>query len=236
MSLTHPSFPQPHPLGHAADTSDLTIFFGDRRSTIEATETAFPDYRLSLLKQTHSDVVVLSRDTLFRDGDAHITRDRKLALGIRTADCMPVMLHDPDSGWIGAIHAGWRGIENEIILKTCDQLRGLGVSFTRARAWIGPHIGAKSFEVGLDVAESLAARFEAVRGHSRAESALSAHTDLAKAYVDLLVIARAQLASRGISRERVVELAIDTVASPEHCSYRRERESSARQLSFIALK
>lgn len=236
MMERSPSFPRPHPLGHVIETLEVTVFFGNRHSHIHELETTFPDYHFAELKQFHSDIVVHARDTLHRDGDAHITRNPKLALCIKTADCIPVMIHDPESGWAAAIHAGWRGIENEIILKTCDLLRGMSPSLKKARAWIGPHIRVDSFEVGRDVADRLQHRFEAVRGFSRCESVVCAHPDPSKVYVDLSTIARAQLASRGIGPERVIELEIDTVTSEEHCSYRRDRESSNRQISFIALK
>ncbi len=236
MIARHPAFPQPHPLGHVLEALDVTVFFGNRRSKIEELETLFPDYRFAQLNQSHSDIVQHARDTLHREGDAHITREPKLALCIKTADCIPVMIHDSESGWAAAIHAGWRGIENEIIVKTCAILRGMGPSLKKARAWIGPHIRVESFEVGRDVAERLAHRFEAVRGFSRLESVLQPPPDPSKAYVNLSEIARAQLASMGIGPERVIELAIDTARSEDHCSYRREKETAGRQISFIAIK
>jgi len=231
-----PSFPRTHPLGHVLETLEVTVFFGNRRSNLNELETLFPDYRFAQLNQTHSDLVVHARDTLHRDGDAHITRENKLALCIKTADCIPVMIHDPESGWAAAIHAGWRGVENEIILKTCDILRGMGPTLKKARAWIGPHIRVDSFEVGREVAERLAHRFEAVRGFSRSETVVHAHPDGEKAFVNLSEIARAQLASRGIGPERVIDLSIDTMKSPDHHSYRRDRDLAGRQVSFIALK
>lgn len=218
------------------EVREATAFFGDRRSNIESVEAAFPDYAFVRLKQTHSDTVVLANDSLHREGDAHISRKKKLALCIFTADCMPVLIHDPEFGWAAAIHAGWRGIENEIIVKTCRLLHDMGSSLKQARAWIGPHITLKSFEVDNDVAHRLEHRFEAVRGFSRSKSVLHPHENPDKSYVDLIEIARAQLASCGISSDRAVELAIDTFTSEDYFSHRREREKAGRQLSFIALK
>lgn len=234
MALPHE--PRTHALGHVIEIADVTIFFGNRESTPENLSTAFPDYNLARLNQTHSDIVIVHQPGLSPEGDAHCTNRRKVALCIRTADCLPVMIHDPESGWIAAIHAGWRGIENEIIVKTCTRLRELGATLKGAYAWIGPHIGVESFEVGRDVGAQLEARFDAVRGFVSKTTALVAHANSEKTYVDLLLIARAQLYSQGLTPETTKELAIDTFTSADHASYRRDPKSGGRQISFIALR
>ena len=249
MSQYNPTDFHEHELGHFFENSAITVFFGDRRSTLVEVKKAFPDFHFSLLKQTHSDIVVEAPRLIEAEGtsidvsarevptaDAQFTREKKIALCIRTADCLPVLIYDPETESVAAIHAGWRGIENEIILKTMSVLKRLGSSLERAQAGIGPHIGADSFEVGLDVAKSLEARFDAVRGFSDESTSLVAHENPEKARVNLLAIARAQLKSCGIESERVVELAIDTYLSQAHESFRRDREKATRQISFIALK
>lgn len=232
-----PTQPRRHGLGHVFETNTLTVFFGDERSNRDALATSFPDFQLCFLKQTHSDIVVESPSAESREADAHLTDQHKIALCIQTADCIPIMIYDPETEAIAAIHAGWRGVELEIIQKTCGALIGRGSNLDRARAWIGPHIGFSSFEVGVDVATRLESRFDAVRGHSRESTALRSHeSESEKRYVNLIAIARAQLASKGISPDRVAELLIDTVTSPAHCSFRRDRERAGRQISFIAFK
>jgi len=230
--------PQPHTLGHLHAEERVAVFFGDRTSSKEALAVAFPEFQWINPKQIHSDVVIASPfGDAQPEADAHFTRDRGLALIIRTADCIPVMIHEPVSGLIAAIHAGWRGVENEIILKTCDRLAAEGACLSSARAWIGPHIGARSFEVGLDVAAKLEARFQTLRANSdTATSSLLPHEADGKARVDLLAIALAQLGSRGIPRSSTSVLAIDTYTSDRHESFRRDRESAGRQISFIALR
>jgi polyphenol oxidase len=233
-----------HKLGHFFENAEITVFFGDKHSTLVDVQKAFPDFQFSVLKQTHSDIVIeipsLVETANVNDdlpvADAQFTREKKIALCIRTADCMPVLIHDPETASIAAIHAGWRGIENEIILRTAAALKNLGSSLEGAQAGIGPHIGTESFEVGLDVAKSLEARFDAVRGFSDEATALVPHENLGKARVKLLTIARAQLKSCGIESERVVELAIDTYISQAYASFRRDRALATRQISFIALK
>lgn len=231
-----PNAPTKHALGHVAETSDITAFFGDWRSTPAALTTTFPEYNLAFLKQTHSNTVVTASTVSTPEADSHVTSKRKLAICIRTADCLPVLIYEPNIRVVAAIHAGWRGIEGQIIQNTCAHLKSLGGQLWNAFAWIGPHIGPESFEVGQDVAAKLEASFQAVRGHSRLASALREHREPGKAYVDLLAIARAQLASEGIQQETTRTLGVDTFTSDEHASYRRDRSLAGRQISFIALK
>lgn len=230
---------EPHRLGHVFEDARITAFFGQRGADREALSLAFPDYTLSSLKQTHSDTIV-SAASVIRSGepvaaDAQYTNERRVALCIRTADCVPVLIHDPDSDYIAAIHAGWRGVANSIVIKTAQLLKSKGsTDLSRARAWVGPHI--MTFEVGDDVAAILEARFDAVRGFSNETTAIVQPPGSTKKHIDLLRIVRAQLTSAGIERERTLELAIDTTQSMAHESFRRDREKGGRQTSFIALK
>ncbi len=240
MSLKHRYSPQTHPLGHVVEDAEFTVFFGNKNSEPDALNKFFPEYRLVILNQTHSDIVVHSTDDSLtgdrREADAHWTKDPRLALCVRTADCIPVLIFDPTTRLIASAHAGWRGVENEIIHKTCRVLSDRGAKLESSFAWIGPHIRDASFEVGQEVAAKLEARFDAVRGYSEKATSLALHSDPSKSYVNLEVIARAQLRSHGFEPERITELAIDTVQSPEHASYRRDKHSPRRQFSFIALK
>lgn len=229
-----------HSLGDVYETQFFTAFFGHRGADAKAVASSFPDYKLASLKQTHSNTVVeasailASSETL--EGDAIITSDKRVALCVRTADCVPVLIFDPDTGFVASIHAGWRGVANGAILKTAHALIAKGASLKSAQAFIGPHIGSHSFEVGDDVAEMLERTFDAVRGYSPESTAVVRVPGKEKKYIDLLRIVRAQLASIGIERPRVLEHIVDTVTSSRHESFRRDREGGGRQNSFIALK
>ncbi len=230
-----------HKLGDVFEDSKVTAFFGHRGADSAALQSSFPDFTLSSLKQTHSDTIV-SAISVIRSGepieaDAQYTNEKRVALCIRTADCIPVLIHDPDSGYIAAIHAGWRGVANSIIVKTANSLKFKGsTDLSRAQAWIGPHIMTDSFEVDDDVASQLESSFDSVRGFSPESSSIVSKTDYQKKHVSLIRIARAQLLSIGISSERTMELLIDTMSSARHESFRRDRERGGRQTSLIALK
>jgi YfiH family protein len=80
--------------------------------------------------------------------DGLVTRSRGKSLGILTADCVPVLFADPESGVIGAAHAGWKGAIGGVLQETVSTMEKLGATKARIRAGVGPAIAQKSYEVG----------------------------------------------------------------------------------------
>lgn len=78
-------------------------------------------------------------------GDALVTTERGLGLMVRVADCVPLLLADPDAGVIGAVHAGRPGMALGIVGRAVAQMRELGAG--RIRAWLGPHVCGRCYEV-----------------------------------------------------------------------------------------
>jgi YfiH family protein len=116
-------------------------------------------------KQTHTDIVRIADETLWGAGlyapelaecDALITNTPGTALVIFTADCTPVLFHDPVTGAVGAAHAGWRGTTANIVGKTvkamCDHF---GCKAENIHAAIGPNIGQCCFETDRDVPDAV---------------------------------------------------------------------------------
>jgi len=105
---------------------------------------------LKLMYQTHSNKVVVvdskNRDLKRINSDAMITQVKGLALGVVTADCVPIILYDVKNQVIGCIHAGWRGALYGVIENTIKKFHKLN-SKNQILASIGPCIGAKSYEV-----------------------------------------------------------------------------------------
>ena len=90
--------------------------------------------------------------------DALITNVPGVAISVRTADCIPVLLYDPVHKAVAAVHAGWRGTVQHISLKVIDRMRELyGTQASNLLAVIGPGIGPDSFQVGQEVADAFAA-------------------------------------------------------------------------------
>ena len=128
---------------------------------------------LVLTRQTHSDIVrVVTRDDCngclhrnYPECDALVTNTPGVALTVFTADCTPLLFHDPVTGAIGAAHAGWRGTVSAIGAKVVDAMvREFGCRAEDIRAAIGPNIGFCHFETDADVPDAMVAAFgDAVR-------------------------------------------------------------------------
>ena len=123
---------------------------------------------LVLTRQTHTDIVrVVSRkDHLgcfhrdYPECDGLVTCDKGVALMIFTADCTPLLFHDPVTGAVGAAHAGWRGTAAKIGAKTVQAMvDNFGCDPKNIRAAIGPNIGACHFETDADVPQAILAAY-----------------------------------------------------------------------------
>lgn len=142
------------------DKGDATANVKENRLRIcQTMGTSLPN--LVTLKQTHSaDVILVDVPfTEIREGDALVTRASGLLLGIQTADCVPVLLADTASPWIGAIHAGWKGAHDGIIEQTLAYLKQQGVQPSTLIAALGPCIWQESYEVDQEFYERFPAAF-----------------------------------------------------------------------------
>jgi YfiH family protein len=114
-----------------------------------------PDFEIVFPKQKHTSCVLLypdefvNGDEIFFDGI--ISFSDKVALGVKTADCLPIAFSTPDL--IGIIHAGWRGLAKGIIQELAQKIESLGQSMSSSYFVIGPHICGRCYNVGNDVAE-----------------------------------------------------------------------------------
>lgn len=108
--------------------------------------------RLVTAYQVHSPTVVEVTKPWAREdapqADAMVTRERGLALGILTADCVPVLFAEPKAGVVGAAHAGWKGALTGVLEATVAAMKALGAEPARIVAGIGPAISQRSYEVG----------------------------------------------------------------------------------------
>jgi YfiH family protein len=134
------------------------------------------------------------------DADGLITAERGMALAVLVADCAPILLHDPVSGAVGAVHAGWRSTAADIAGAAVSKMaRELGCSPGNIRAAIGPCISRCCFETDSDVADAMFALFAAP--HERERVALRRggkyHIDLKAA--NALLLERAGLRAENIS-------------------------------------
>jgi len=109
-----------------------------------------PEARLSVLRQTHSAICHIidtpyPQDVISPEGDAMVTNQTSLGLGVVTADCAPVLF--AANGVVGAAHAGWGGALGGVLEATLEGMEKLGAARSEVKAAIGPCIGQASYEV-----------------------------------------------------------------------------------------
>lgn len=111
-------------------------------------------YALVMPSQTHTSNVGVVRDVgqRFPDTDALVTRLSGIAVGVRTADCVPIVMNAPDIGAVAAVHAGWKGTVGNIVGNTVDCLVSMGADVSKIRAAFGPSICGECYETGQDLA------------------------------------------------------------------------------------
>lgn len=161
-----------------------------------------------------------------RQADALVATTAGVAVGVRTADCLGVLLADPATGVAAAVHSGWRGTVARIAPETIAQLnRRLGVSPARLHAVLLPHIRGCCFEVGDDVAEQLV-------GASGACDVV--RTDGSRPHVDLGRVVHAQLCAAGLDPAHVHSVPGCTCCEPERFfSHRRDGAPCGRHVAAI---
>ena len=155
--------------------------------------------------------------------DAAVSHLPGTVLSILTADCLPVLFCADDGSEIGAAHAGWRGLVGGVLEATLAELRAPPA---RLLAWLGPCIGAASYEVGEEVRAAFVA-------HDAAAAACFVATRPGHWLCDLVGLARQRLRAAGL--ERIHGGGFDTFTDPRCYSYRRDGARSGRFASLIWL-
>jgi YfiH family protein len=223
-----------HLLGTLIETDFVQVLLGNRNSQISQLQKSFPGVQFKRVKQVHGDKVTHTSphtiDFSF-EADAHSTSQANLGLCIATADCIPVMIYHHEPRWACAIHAGWRGVEKRIVPKAIASLIRSQCRPEDMLLFVGPHIQASSFEVGNDVRDKL---LNSIR--SPDDSLWVPSAQEGKSKVDLHQILKLQLEESGVRLENVFFELVDTVTDQGYHSFRRDKENSGRQLSFLSLK
>ncbi len=166
------------------------------------------------VKQVHGHKIVEVTSTnrvLCRtlEADGVFTRESGMAIGVKTADCVPVVVFDQTGTGVAALHAGWRGMFSGIIPEAIDLFVKQGVRAESLRIHVGPCISSAKFEVGPEVVEEYF-RSCAWLGLDALPWALSKGVS-DRWHIDLALVAVMQAAKKGVSREAMVV--------HRHCTY-----------------
>jgi len=182
------------------------------------------------LKQTHSNIVHDFRDTWAAsqpvEGDGAITALGGAALGIQTADCVPILIADKNARVIAAVHAGWRGIASRITENSVRKMtQAYGVAPEDLTAVIGPHNAVCCYEVGEEVVAAV-----------NDSAAILRKPEWAKAHLDQALANKRQLSEAGIPEAQILVSTLCTQCRPDlFYSYRQEGERTGRMLSVIGI-
>ncbi|MDP9268142.1 MAG: peptidoglycan editing factor PgeF [Acidobacteriota bacterium] len=257
-----------------ADDLNLGFTKADARGSVERNRRRFLDalgaggseaWPLVTLKQVHSDVIhridkarasKLGKTQPALTGDGLVTNVPGVLLAIQAADCLPVLVVDPEHRAVGAFHAGWRGTLARIVEKGVGRMRKeFGSDPDKLLAAIGPGVGVCCYAVGAEVRDKFESQFpcagelfeevyksDPVRerypllfltarapGHSETIGP-QLHLDLAKAN-------RRQLEDAGVPPANITGLAMCTACKPKLLfSYRAQSGKTGRLLGAVGIR
>jgi len=173
-------------------------------------------------KQVHGDKVLLLKDeepfSCSFEADAIIAPSTRV-IGVKTADCVPILLKTTDGAWVGAIHAGWRGTAKKIVYKAIRKLHNLGYPGEKIFVSIGPHIRVCCYEVREDVVEVFRNSF----GENLNNFVVKRGR---KVYLDLTGLNIFLLTSAGLPEENIEVIPGCTYCTSDLPSFRRDKSTA----------
>ena len=182
------------------------------------------------LRQVHSGIVVDVDDSSAASdavqGDAAVTAMRGVALGVQTADCVPILIADSKGRAVAAVHAGWRGTAARIARSAVTRLiEKFQLDPESLRAVIGPHIGVCCYEVGEEVVHGIAD-----------DAAIERRADWPKPHLNLASANRRQLLDAGIAAAHIETSSLCTKCREDlFHSYRRDGKRMGHLLAVIGI-
>lgn len=200
---------------------------------------------LEMLKQVHGREVAVvrrgeARARKLAEADALISNDPAVAVAVRAADCVPLLMADRSRGVVAAVHAGWRGTAAGVAVAALEALgREFGTQPKDVVAAMGPSIGACCYEVGSELVDAFAAA-----GHQRylidrwfvapPPPRGAFHAPKPRLHLDVVGSNRDQLILAGVSEADVHVAGLCTAMHLDVLtSYRAEKENAGRMAGVI---
>lgn len=189
----------------------------------------YKDKEVYLPIQMHTDrVMILSNIKNKQVADAIITNQYGLLIGIKVADCLPILLYDPVKEVIGAVHAGWRSTSKGILKKTIGKMRDcFNCSISDILIAMGPSIRGCCYEVGNEVIDALNVETP------NDKYIISVN---GKIHADLAIANQIQALISGIREENIwISMSCTFCNHDIFASYRREGKNAGRQYGIIGM-
>jgi YfiH family protein len=221
------------PAPHLFTSRDLVLREDQAEWAAVAASIGVPADRLRLIKQVHGVGVAIARagrqgSWSNAEADIILTDDPSVAVGVRVADCAPILLYDPERRVAGAAHAGWRGTASRAAVAAVRAMeREFGSRAADLIAAIGPCLGRCCGEVGPEVVQAFADA-----GGSIAQWFTAGRGD--RSYLDLERANRDQLGEAGLSSDRIFASGLCTKTYHQRLhSYRAASGTAGRLLGAI---
>ncbi len=179
---------------------------------------------LRLMRQVHGRAVTAGPWDPPPAADAGIVTERGELIGVETADCLPVLLVDPDRHVAAAVHAGWRGTAAGVVAAAVGALASAGCDPGRLVAALGPGIGDCCFEVGPELRAEFPAEAQRFFRPGRGD----------RLHLDLRGVNEAQLTWAGVGIDRIGHVRECTFCRPEdYFSFRRDGADTGRMINYV---
>ncbi len=198
---------------------------------------------IHFLRQVHGNKIIKASQTnleAIKDGDGLITDSKKQSLWIYSADCIPILIGDSETGLVAAIHSGWRGLTKNIIRNIIKEIEAFGCKKNNLIIALGPSITGGNYQVNMDVINKiykctdnsdLPKKKDLLKKANSLEYIQYCRKD--KFFLDIRLLAKEQLINEGIKK---YQISINTNCTYSDSdlfhSWRREKTSN-RQWSFI---
>ncbi len=162
-----------------------------------------------------------------QDADWIITNVPKVGIGVLTADCVPLLIYDPVHNAVGAVHAGWRGAVEGVVVAAIDGMRSaFGSRAEDVQVFIGPHARTCCYQVDQQMYDTVMQKRYGKSAWRQNDQAL---------FFDLYGCCVEQLKEVGVLQNNITDTGMCTICNTAYCSYRREKAESQRNISLIGL-
>jgi YfiH family protein len=193
--------------------------------------------KMAFAKQVHGNTGYMVTDDLFeeknhylfvQEGDFLITQKTKTAIGVVTADCVPLILYDVTTHTAAVVHAGWKGSFLDIVGRVVTALKRFSkFNLASTVAYIGPSAGICCYAVQFDFYKQFVAQYDVGQSFEKRNGTL---------YFNNACFLQLQLINIGILPQNIyTQYNRCTVCDTSFCSYRNDKDNAHRQISMIML-